>query len=174
MHPCITALALIYCPADPPEQLWASPGVWEAAHRIAVGMEWVGEGEYISPTDLRRLAVDLADCPSLSMGTVFLRPKSFTDYQRNLNMWFQSCCLSLHELDAGGGWLEAKEEAAILYQIWDWVDDLALTDKGSPWFSVQRRRIALRGLYHKLGEANFLAGRLPPPIPLWRFTRIER
>jgi hypothetical protein len=62
----------------------------------------------------------------------------------------------------------ALEEAAQLARAWDQV-----------WIarcegcSDRRRRLALKGLRELIGPEDYYAGRMPPPVPLWRFVEID-
>jgi hypothetical protein len=60
---------------------------------------------------------------------------------------------------------EAVVEADLLYKIWDEVRD-AQCD----YYYVTVRRLALKHLKSKLGEADYYAGRMPPYVPIWRFS----
>jgi hypothetical protein len=64
-------------------------------------------------------------------------------------------------------WLyDARQEA---YDLWWWGwDDLRLAQLGGEPGEAARQRLRCR-----LGEENFRAGWMPPPVPVWRFRRIE-
>lgn len=65
-------------------------------------------------------------------------------------------------------WLLAQREQA--YRTWYVIDDVRLaTDPGSPEWT---RLAVLARLREWLGPEDWWAGRLPPPVPLWRFQRV--
>jgi hypothetical protein len=63
---------------------------------------------------------------------------------------------------------EAIEETEQLYRIWD-----AVRDAGSECYYVTVRRTALLHLLQALGPDDYYGGKLPPHVPLWRFSRSD-
>lgn len=63
---------------------------------------------------------------------------------------------------------EVLQEVDRLYQVWDTVRD-ARCD----YYYVTVRRQALKKLKETLGEEDFFCGKLPPHVPVWRFSRID-
>jgi hypothetical protein len=60
------------------------------------------------------------------------------------------------------------QETEHLYQVWDTVRD-ARCD----YYYVTVRRQALKKLRKMLGVDDYYFGKLPPPVPLWRFQEID-
>lgn len=56
-----------------------------------------------------------------------------------------------------------------LYEIWDLVRDARCE-----FYSPRVRRMALAELRQRLGDEAYYAGRLPPPVPVWRFAEVGR
>lgn len=61
---------------------------------------------------------------------------------------------------------EAVTETDRLYCIWD-----ALRDAQCEYYYVTVRRAALLKVREEIGPADYYAGRLPPWVPVWRFSR---
>ena len=55
-----------------------------------------------------------------------------------------------------------------LERCWDAIDDAARPD-----FSLCRRREGLARLRGLIGEADYAAGRMPPPVPVWLMPRLD-
>ncbi len=63
---------------------------------------------------------------------------------------------------------EILTEAEKLYAIWDKLDDVQ-----SPTKDLTNRLVCLYVFRSLLGEENYLAGRIPPALPLHRFRQID-
>ena len=68
------------------------------------------------------------------------------------------------------GWAihEAIAECDRLYQVWD-----TCRDAESGYYYLSVRRGALKRLRELVGGEAYYAGCLPPPVPVWRFVRID-
>jgi hypothetical protein len=65
-------------------------------------------------------------------------------------------------------WRQSLEETRHLYKVWDLV-----YDSHCKHYYVTVRREALKNLRDAIGEDAYYSGKLPPPVPLWRFTNIS-
>lgn len=67
-----------------------------------------------------------------------------------------------------GAWFAAADQdAADCFRAWDLLED------ASGQLSDEYRRRCLEALRDLIGPKAYYAGRLPPAVPLWRFSRIE-
>jgi hypothetical protein len=64
---------------------------------------------------------------------------------------------------------EVLEETRELFEVWNTLDD---AQQG--YYDEAFRRRKLARLRELLGPADYYAGRLPPPVPVWRFEEIDR
>ena len=62
-------------------------------------------------------------------------------------------------------WWEALQETEYLYCCWDWLH-AAQEGEGRDEEYWKKSLGRLKGL---IGEGNFAAGGMPPPVPIWRF-----
>jgi hypothetical protein len=69
---------------------------------------------------------------------------------------------NLHEQEV---WYKILKEAEHLHTIYDLVDDSV-----RPQYSLYQRRLALFKIKKLIGEEDFYKGKLPPNIPIWRFS----
>ncbi len=83
-------------------------------------------------------------------------------YRRSLEQRAQMECDRANELK------DALRETDRLHQIWD-----AVRDAGCDVYYVPVRRAALLRLRESIGTAEYLAGQLPPHVPIWRFVEIR-
>lgn len=70
--------------------------------------------------------------------------------------------------DQFGAVVPAMAETDHLYRIWDLV-----RDAGSDCYYVSVRRRALQSLREEIGPDDFASAKLPPHVPVWRFTRAD-
>ena len=63
---------------------------------------------------------------------------------------------------------EAIGECDALYQAWDLASD-ARTD----WYYLAVKRKALLQLRERIGPWDYYRAAMPPPVPIWRFRRME-
>lgn len=61
-----------------------------------------------------------------------------------------------------------EKECDLLWSAWD-----ALEDAMNVSYAVDRRRRCLGKVLVIIGPEMFLAGRMPPPVPFWRFTQVR-
>lgn len=66
-------------------------------------------------------------------------------------------------------WQARRAEARWCFDVWDWCGACA----GCEGMEEHRRVLALRHLRDLLGDEDYEAGRLPPPVPVWRFRRLD-
>lgn len=172
------SLAILFGPAEPPEHL---RHVSEVLQALALHLEVLDEREtryvLIRPEDfvadvklLRRRWASLKDAPPLHDCTIFPDRALMNDllafnraYRQHLEAR-KACVGALEAFELG----EAIQEADALYQVWD-----AARDAQCSYYYVTVRREALKRLREQIGEASYHRGVLPPPVPLWRFRRIE-
>lgn len=64
-------------------------------------------------------------------------------------------------------WCEAKRDARWCYDCWDWLQ----AAQGGEGRGKDYWLYSLRRLRQLIGDEAYFAGRMPPPAPLWRFTR---
>lgn len=64
---------------------------------------------------------------------------------------------------------ESKMEAAWCWKAWD-----HLVDASYPYLHDNERRQHLGKLRDQIGRAAYEAGRMPPPVPVWRFRQADR
>ena len=60
------------------------------------------------------------------------------------------------------------EEAKTLYRLWDKLDDAQ-----GDCYPTELRLSKLKSLRLALGEEAWMRGLMPPPVPVWRFKKIE-
>jgi hypothetical protein len=118
---------------------------------------------------LRRRFRDLTDAPALNDSQRFPDRETINDllafnrsYRQNLTNRQPVELVRCWELRA------AMQETEHLYQVWDTVRD-ARCD----YYYVTVRRQALKKLRKMLGADDYYFGKLPPPVPLWRFQEID-
>ena len=76
--------------------------------------------------------------------------------------------------DHTGMWLKAMTEADALWEIWQSVANLhSVTDESGNEYLLEELRNRLEELRDVMGEEAYYAGRLPPPVPIWRFQRVD-
>ena len=63
-------------------------------------------------------------------------------------------------------WQEALWETDRLYHVWDALH----AAQGGEWPDEIFRLKWLRNMREMIGEEAYAAGRMPPPVPIWRFS----
>jgi len=120
-------------------------------------------------TELRRRCHDLADAPPVYESLRFPDKTSINGYLAFSRSYCKQLALRrplepahAEELDA------ALREAEQLQELWD-------TVKGArcQYYYVTYRRECLKRLREMIGDNAYYNGRLPPPVPLWRFHEID-
>jgi hypothetical protein len=180
---CLLAVALLTSPPDTPESAVNAHlhgKLKSTLQMLAVQWEILDQREvhYIlsRPEDfqsdlnlLRRRFRDLADAPALNDSLRFPDRETINDllafnrsYRQNLTNRQPVELVRCWELRT------AMQETEHLYQVWDTVRD-ARCD----YYYVTVRRQALKKLRKMLGDDAYYFGRLPPPVPLWRFQEID-
>ena len=87
------------------------------------------------------------------------------------NQFYQlSCQLKLEygNDDHKTFWFNSLTEAREIYAIYDLLDDCF-----HDGFTLFRKRKSLYRMRMFMGEKNFYAGLLPPPVPIWRFELFD-
>lgn len=123
-------------------------------------------------TDLKSLAQRwerLADCPYLfeierfpsreliCEGKEFNR--SYSTHLNELVLWYPDHWCSINRQIG---------ETEKLYEIWDVVADFRCD-----YYYITLKRMQLAKLRELIGDEDFYSGYLPPPVPVWRFHRID-
>jgi hypothetical protein len=118
---------------------------------------------------LRRRFTDLQDAPALSDGRRFPDTETVNQLIAFNRSFRQHLCLRRPvEHSRLGEIQDAVREADELYHIWDTVRDTRCQ-----YYYVTVRRQALKKLRDMLGAEAYYSGRLPPPVPLWRFHEMN-
>jgi len=175
----LVAVTLITTPPDTPETL-PEPAQWPELQEalVAVATEW----EILDPRETRYVFAriedfednlnlvrkryrELAEAPRLSDCRRFPDHRTVNDllgfnraYRRHLDARQPMDHDRCEKLRA------ALKETDDLYQVWD-----AVRDARCEYYYVTVRRQALKRLKCMLGSDEYLAGRLPPFVPVWRF-----
>lgn len=157
----------------PPDHAWS--GLTASLRLIAISNEWADcdGGIFTSPSNfqddldlIRRRIPLLADAPRIGDAKLFPHIDHIREGRR-FNRRFREHLqerLAI-ELDRFGAIQQAISETDRLFVVWDLADDAACDSYG-----VAKRRTALKRLREILGEDDYLSGRLPPPVPTWRFN----
>lgn len=175
----VTALALLLAPPDAATPA-PDPLLMFRVQGIAVSAEVIDprEKRYVMarPEDfasdlhlLRRRWHDLIDAPPLHDGLRFPDRATVNDFLA-FNRAFRRHIDVRQPLESARWWqLRAiLQETDQLYQIWDTVRDARCE-----YYYVTVRRQSLKRLRDAIGWEAYNAGRLPPYIPLHRFTPVE-
>jgi hypothetical protein len=179
-------LLLSYVPDDSEDDFLQQPevvraceesGVIQALHDEAVERGLIDPDEWPSAAEDGAGAVrfyrcrmrELKDTPALAEATRFGRSSEAIHSWLAFNRQFRERCGAQAQLSAyeAPRWYSALEEARELYQAWDMLDD-ALIESAS----VYERRLRLKALRDRIGEAAWNAGRMPPPVPLSLFRQV--
>lgn len=171
------SIAILTSPAAPPPELFKL--VNRPIVSICLNCEIMDPREvrYVltNPVDfvgdvqmLKARAKSLEDCPSVN-ASVILPDRCLVNelllFNRSYRQYLEGC-LSVHFRDQF--FLQAKEENDYLYFIWD-----KARDARCEYYYIHIRRQALGVLMQELGPENFWKCRLPPHVPIWRFTAIR-
>jgi hypothetical protein len=183
IHEILLASALLVQPPDTPE---ASPPP-ELFHVVRLPMQLLAvEWEILDPREvryvlskpedfssdlnlLRRRYADLSDAPPAQDCCRFPERTAINEFLAFNRAYRQQ--LDMRQPGEPARWWDlrtALQEADHLYQIWDTVRDARCE-----YYYVTVRRQALKRLRELLGEEAYYSGRLPPYVPLWRFTEIH-
>ena len=175
---CVLAIALLSAAPDAPIPS-IEPGDWPAVQAAVWGLavEWelldareerLQQLEHFSAdlTVLRQRYADLKGAPMLRDSNRFPERGAIGDvlsfnrtYRRNLEQ------RRAVDRDRADSIHDAACEADALYRVWD-----SVREARCEIYYVPVRRLALARLRESIGEGNFQAGLLPPPVPLWRFA----
>jgi hypothetical protein len=118
---------------------------------------------------LRKRHADLADAPPLHDCMRF-PDRTLINELLAFNRAYRQHLDSQQALEVTYWWEyhEMLQEADRLYQVWDTVRD-ARCD----YYYVTVRRQALKKLRDNVGDQAYFSGRLPPHVPIWRFSHID-
>ena len=181
-HNLLLAAALLLSPPScyaeqlPPagpllcETLRATAVAWEILDPREAPFFFARPEELAEDLDrLRGRFLELADAPSVHDAERWPTRALATDYL-DFNRAYRRT-LEVRQVADRPRWQEyqtAVEETESLYQLWD-----TARDARCECYYVHFRRRALKRLRDRLGEDDYAAGRLPPPVPLWRFRPID-
>jgi hypothetical protein len=162
----------------PPEDRW--PALRDAVHQVAVEWEILDQREtrYVLAraedfsTDLnmlRRRYQELADAPPAADGFRF-PDRNVVNEMVRFNRAFRKHLDQRQQLEADrtDALRAVMWETDRLYSVWD-----AVRDARCEFYYVTVRRAALKKLRDLIGEEAYLAGRLPPNVPTWRFNEMK-
>lgn len=115
----------------------------------------------------------LADCGRFPDGAAC---QELEDFARGHLAWLDARRpLCLTESDEAT-WRQARTEAQWCFNCWDWAG-AAQGNEGDRTTTDGRvagyRRFSLDKLRELLGDDDYFAGRMPPPVPLWRFRVLD-
>jgi hypothetical protein len=167
------ALALLLVPADVPP-CWR-PALAPYLQQVAIA------GEVLDPREtsytlrhpgdfaedlarLRHRVRELATAPPLADCQRWPDRNTITDALA-FNRAYHQHLEAVAAVDEVGA---ALGETDALYQVWD-----ALREAQVPYYYVSPRRQSLALARRLLGDQAYEAGVLPPPVPWWRFRRID-
>lgn len=89
----------------------------------------------------------------------------------DFNLKYQIHCMIQMEFGTESkinAYAKCLQEARELYEIYNLLDDVFYQS-----YTVFDKRKSLYHLREKIGEKNFYSGRLPPPVPIWRFELFD-
>ena len=89
----------------------------------------------------------------------------------DFNLQYQAYCMIQMQFGTEAkinSYAKCLEEARELYQIYNCLDNMYYE-----FYSVFDKRKFLHILRKKIGEQDFYAGILPPPVPIWRFELFD-
>jgi hypothetical protein len=175
---CVLAAALLTASPDAPVPL-IDAGDWPAlqAALYSQAVEW----ELLDPreerllrleefaadlTVLRRRHQELKDAPPLGDARRFPDRGTSADWL-NFNRAYRRHLEARRVIDRDRTAVlkDAGREADHLYQVWD-----AVREARCDIYYVPVRRVALKRLRDLIGNCDYQAANLPPPVPLWRFA----
>ena len=118
---------------------------------------------------LRSRYQELLDAPSVKDSLRF-PDRTIIQGLMDFNRSYRENVVSRRSMTLGAGetYDAALHETDQLYEVWD-----ALNDARCDYYYVVYRRQALKKLRKLVGEDAYYSGRLPPPVPLWRFEEID-
>ncbi|OWK36313.1 hypothetical protein [Fimbriiglobus ruber] len=161
----------------PPDRF---PAMRDAVHQL--GIEWeildpretryvlTRPEEYSGDLDmLRRRYRELADAPRVADSMRFPDRSQVNELVR-FNRAFRKYLdqRQQFETDRAPTLREVIAETDRLYQVWD-----SVRDARCEFYYVTVRRHALKKLRDQIGENDYLAGTLPPNVPMWRFNEMK-
>jgi hypothetical protein len=179
----VLAVALLSAPADtvdPPEA--AQRYAYLQPTLQAVAIEWeildprearfflTRDEDFVSDLNiLRRRHADLADAPPL-YDCIRFPNRDVVDDMLTFSRAYRQNLEARMTMETIGWWdlYEAHVEADQLYEVWDLVRD-SVCD----YYYVTVRRQALKQIKEKVGDAAYFNGTMPPPVPVWRFARMD-
>ena len=176
---CLVAVSLLTTPPGTPERL-PDPADWPEMREalVSIAVEW----EILDPREtryvfsryedfdenlnlMRRRYQELCDAPPLNDCERFPDHRTINDLL-GFNRAYRRFLDARQPIDSDRvPYLQAAvKETDHLFQIWD-----SLRDSRCEYYYVSVRRQALKRLKSQVGEGDYLAGTLPPHVPLWRF-----
>ncbi len=181
MTPGVTSVALLLLLLPPSSHpiILKSDFVAKQVFKLAVEREladpreisqfFQNPDEYASDVGVLQIRYQsLKNAPTLWYSGVFPQDICMIDQQKSMNKEYDRFIDSQTDF-LKISWVrnnKIKQENLRLYEIYD-----TLRDAKCAYYYVHVRRTALMKLREALGYEDFYEGRLPPPVPLWRFTR---
>lgn len=164
------ALALAAITAPPEVDTADCPCTIGAVHSVAMALELMdpAEAEWSPGLEVvRERWRELADAPSAEDA------KRFPDREMcceacSFNWAWRDYMRDSWELWRDDEIGDAIREGERLYDAWD-----TARDAGCPYYWIHVRRRALAKLRDLIGQDAYYNGRLPPPVPIWHFSRID-
>ncbi len=141
---------------------------WELIDPREEGLLFARRGDFPCDVELvQRRYAELSDAPPVS-DALRLPNKETAGELLAFNRTYYATLKQRHELlgDNMGAVVPAMTETDRLYRIWDLV-----RDAGSDCYYVSVRRQALLTLRQAIGVADFAYAKLPPHVPVWRFSQ---
>ena len=143
---------------------------WELIDPREEGLLFARSSDFPCDVELvQRRYAELVDAPPVC-DALRLPNKDRAGELLTFNRTYYATLKQRHELlgDTVGAVVPAMAETDRLYRIWDLV-----RDAGSDCYYVSVRRQALLTLRQAIGVADFAAAKLPPHVPVWRFSHTE-
>lgn len=118
---------------------------------------------------LRRRYRELANAPPLSDEMRF-PDRALINEMLSFNRSYRQHIDNRQSMELTYWWemQEILQEVDQLYQLWD-----SIRDARCDYYYVTVRRQALKKVKEKLGDEAYYSGRLPPHVPVWRFSKID-
>jgi hypothetical protein len=115
---------------------------------------------------IRQRWIELADCPPIQ-DVMRFPPIGEIREGRYFNQRYKAHLVNRleWETDRADQIWRVIQETDQLYRIWDAADDGL-----NPNYGIARQRKGLARLKELLGDDDYAAAKLPPPVPLWRFN----
>ena len=121
----------------------------------AVALAFVLSFDPVNADEADQLAATLARFPSMSTAKEY---SALNDQHYDWVVLLLSCCPASKACE------DWREECARCGECWR-----CLGKAHDPTLGIKKRQIAAKRLQIYLDDEDFLQGRMPPPVPVWRF-----